>query len=217
MEQPATVKRILTPTERAAEILFGLIMALTFTCSISIATAQHLEIRQLLIAALSCNLAWGIVDAIMYLTGVLVQKSRDKSMLDAVQNAEAATARQYLADQLPPLISSVIRPEALDQIRMKLTGLPTAVKTNKLTSRNLLEAFALFLLVFLSTFPVALPFIFIHEPRLALRVSNTVAIVMMFLCGWSVARYGGLNKLLMGLGMVGIGLVLVFVTLSLGG
>jgi hypothetical protein len=58
-----TTKALLNPLDRAAEVLLGLIMALTFTCSISIANTGGTEIRHLLITAIRCNLAWGLVDA----------------------------------------------------------------------------------------------------------------------------------------------------------
>lgn len=207
----------MTPTERAAEILFGLIMALTFTCSISVANARHLEIRQLLIGAVGCNLAWGIVDAIMYLIGVLAQKSRNKTIFDLIQHAEKDRASKYIADTLPPIVSAVILPEELDRIRIELAHLPDTNGHIHLSVRDILKAVAIFLLVFLSTFSVAIPFLFIHNPILALRVSNLVAIIMMFLCGWSVARYVGFSKWLMGIAMVVIGIFLVFVTIALGG
>ena len=59
--------RVLEPVERLSEILFGLIMALTITGAVSVATADRLAIRTMLLAALGCNLAWGIIDAGMYL------------------------------------------------------------------------------------------------------------------------------------------------------
>ena len=157
-------KRLLTPTERAAEILFGLIMALTFTCSISVANVRQLEIRQLLIGAVGCNMAWGLVDAIMYLVGVLAQKSRSKTILDAIQRSEKEKANKYIADVLPPIVSSVMQPEELERIRIKLADLPNTTGKVRLTSRDILKALAIFLLIFLSTFLVAIPFLFIHNP-----------------------------------------------------
>ena len=60
-------KRLLDPIDRISEILFGLLMAVTIVGSLSIATAGQDEVRTVLIAALGCNLAWGLVDAVMYL------------------------------------------------------------------------------------------------------------------------------------------------------
>ena len=50
--------RVLEPSERIAEILFGLIMALTVTGATSVVTADRTQIRTMLIAALGCNIAW---------------------------------------------------------------------------------------------------------------------------------------------------------------
>jgi|SRR5689334_4645777 hypothetical protein len=63
--------RVLEPVERLSEILFGLIMALTITGAVSVATADHIQIRTMLFAALGCNLAWGIIDGGMYLMALV--------------------------------------------------------------------------------------------------------------------------------------------------
>jgi len=74
MEDLSKPKGLLNPVDRVAEILFGLIMALSFTCSVSIANIHRAEIKQLLVGAIGCNLAWGLVDATMYLIGILAEK-----------------------------------------------------------------------------------------------------------------------------------------------
>ncbi len=53
--------------DRVSEMLFGLFMALTFIGAISVAESGRAQIREMFIAALGCNLAWGLVDAVMYL------------------------------------------------------------------------------------------------------------------------------------------------------
>jgi len=55
--------RVLDPVSRATEILFGLIMVLTFTASLNVTEASRADVRLMLIAALGCNLAWGLIDA----------------------------------------------------------------------------------------------------------------------------------------------------------
>ena len=47
----------LDPIDRVSEIIFGLIMALSFTGAVSAATAGREEIRTVMFAALGCNLA----------------------------------------------------------------------------------------------------------------------------------------------------------------
>ena len=47
-------------------VLFGVIMALTFTCTLGVATADDIQVKTMLIGALGCNLAWGVIDAGVY-------------------------------------------------------------------------------------------------------------------------------------------------------
>src|SRR5204862_345440 len=62
-------KRVLDPIDRVSEVLFGLIMVLTFTGALSVAEAGREDVRTMLIGALGCNLAWGIIDGVLYLMG----------------------------------------------------------------------------------------------------------------------------------------------------
>jgi VIT1/CCC1 family predicted Fe2+/Mn2+ transporter len=80
-----------------------------------------------------------------------------------------------------------------------------------------LGAIGVFLLVFLSTLPVVVPFIFMSDARLALRISNGIAIVMLYICGHSLGKYAGHRPWLVGLVMVLVGVVLSVMTLALGG
>ena len=75
-EAPASSKRVLDPIDRVSEVLFGLIMVLTFTGSLSVAEAGREDVRAMLIGALGCNLAWGIIDAVFYLMGCLADRGR---------------------------------------------------------------------------------------------------------------------------------------------
>jgi VIT1/CCC1 family predicted Fe2+/Mn2+ transporter len=204
--------------DRAAEILFGLIMALSFTCSIGIAYRGPAEVRQLLVGAIGCNLAWGIVDAAMYLMGVLAKKSRSKTIFDAAQNpSQTDKATSYISEELPSVVVSAIGTEGLEQVRNKLASMPHTSIDVRLKRRDIKEAIAIFFLIFISTFPVVIPFVFIHDTRVALRISNLVAIIMMFFCGWSVAKYVGYDKWRMSIAVVLVGIILVAVTIALGG
>ena len=211
-------KPLLNTMDRVSEILFGIIMTLTFTCSIGIANAKNTEIRQLIIAAISCNIAWGLVDAIGYIVSTIVQRSRNKTILDSVLTTlDADKARKYISDSLPPSIASVLEAEELEQIRKKLTKLPDSALQVRLTTRHLKKSVMIFLMMFISTFPIVIPFIFIRDTQLALRISNMIAIVLMFLCGWSLANYVGSNKWVMSFGLTLVGIILVLITIALGG
>jgi len=50
-------KHVLDPMERISEVLFGLIIDLTVTCSFSAAEADRTQVHEMLLAAAGCNLA----------------------------------------------------------------------------------------------------------------------------------------------------------------
>ena len=204
--------------DRISEVLFGLIMALTFTCTISVAEADRSEVRDMLIGAIGCNIAWGLVDAIMFILIGLAEKGRGKTILNFVhKTTQAEKARELIADALPPVLSSVMKTDELESIRKSLLRIPESNLKIRITPTELKTALGIFILVVLSTFPVVIPFIFIDNVRRALRVSNLVAIVLMFISGWLLGKYGGYNKVVMGFAMMILGVLLVALAIALGG
>jgi len=175
-------RRVLDPVERHSEVLFGLIMALTFTCTISVAEAGREEIRGVLVAAIACNIAWGIVDAVMYLLDTIIARAREAHL-----------------EQAP------------------VPGAPARAPADFIRGRDLIGALGVFLLVVVSTVPVVLPFIFIAQTHHALRISNAIALAMLFLGGWSLAGYAGLSRWRLAVSMLTLGTVLVLITIALGG
>ena len=212
-------KRVLDPIDRVSEVLFGLIMVLTFTGSLSVAEAGRDDVRTMLIGALGCNVAWGIIDGLLYLMGCLAEKSRGLVTYRAVRTAtDGHTAQRLIADALPPVrrvnpgarrtgsdaptadaIARAARPRAFGQGR--LAG-----------SRR-----RVCLLVFVSTFPVVIPFMVMRNIGPAMRLSNAIAIVMLFLTGYAFGRVTGHHPWLVGIVMVVLGAVLVGITIALGG
>src|SRR6516162_10399100 len=110
--------RVLDPIERLSEILFGLIMALTITGAVSVATADRFAIRTMLFAALGCNVAWGIIDAGMYLMARLGERGRNALAMKAVcETPDPKDAHRIIANGLPALLASIFQPNQLELIR----------------------------------------------------------------------------------------------------
>ena len=113
----------LDPVYRASEVIFGLLMAMSFIGSISVATDGREEVRTLLIAALGCNLAWGLVDAVMHLVATKTQKRRNHALLEKLHGGkDAAEGRALLADEMPAPLAASIGEEGLEQLRQKLAA-----------------------------------------------------------------------------------------------
>jgi len=214
----ASGKRVLDPNDRVSEVLFGLIMVLTFTGSLSVAEAGRAEVREMLVGALGCNLAWGLIDGVFYLMGCLAERGRGLFAFRAVRAAsDAQLAHRILAEALPPLVASVLQPAELESICRRLKALPEPPARARLNKDDLWGSGGVFLLVFLSTLPVVVPFTFMKDVTLALRVSNAIAIVLLYLSGHTFGRITGRQPVLVGIAMVVFGLILVSLTIALGG
>ena len=212
------VRRLLDPTERFSEILFGLIMVLTFTGTLSVHEAGRADVREMLLAALGCNVAWGIVDAVMYLLTSMTMRARGRLMVRRLhESSDAKASHRIIADALPNRIAEIVDDDELESMRRRLLAREEDPAGAPLTLRDLLAAGVVFLLVFLTTLPVSIPFMIVHEPHLALRLSNAIALAMLFGLGWSLARYTGGRPWRLGLGMLVLGAVLVAITIALGG
>lgn len=211
-------KRVLEPYERISEILFGLIMVLTITCAISASQRGSIEIRTMLFSALGSNLAWGIIDGVFYLMSSLADQSRDLMTLRAVRKAaDPQQAQRLIAGALPPLIASIMQPAELETIHQRLSQLPEPPAEAHLRGRDYWGALGVFWLVFLSTLPVVAPFFFMQDTRPALRVSNLIAVMMLFLLGCAYGRSTERPAFVAGIIMVIVGIILVGLTIILGG
>jgi hypothetical protein len=214
----ASSKRVLDPIDRVSEVLFGLIMVLTFTGSLSVAEAGHAEVRTMLVGALGCNLAWGIIDGVFYLMGCMAERGRGLIALrDLRQTGDPREAQRIVAGALPPLVASVMQPAELASISERLKKLPEHPRGARLSKDAWLGALGVFLLVFLSTLPVVIPFTFMRDITLALHVSNGIAIAMLFLSGYTFGRITGRKPAIFGTAMVVVGMVLVSAAIALGG
>ena len=131
---PRPARRVLDPLARASEVLFGLIMALTFTVSLNATAAGREDVRAMLIGALGCNLAWGIIDAVMFLMGTRGELALQARTVRAVQAAESAAdrGREMIADALPPLILPALSAGDLERIRLHLAICPHSTRTRGL-------------------------------------------------------------------------------------
>ncbi len=212
------VREYLEPGQRVSEALFGLIMVLTFTGSLSVAEAGRDDVRTMLIGALGCNIAWGIIDGILYLMDCLAEQGRGIRALRRLQQAtRTEDAHGAIASVLPPLVAETLGSAEYEPMRRKLVQLPPPPSRPHLSGQDWLGALAVFLWVNAMTLPVALPFLFIDQVRHAMRVSNGVALALLFVAGYAYGRQTEHHPWLTGLAMVLLGCVLVAITIALGG
>jgi VIT1/CCC1 family predicted Fe2+/Mn2+ transporter len=166
---------------------------------------------------LGCNLAWAIIDAVMYLMGTRGERQLAASTVQAVREAESpAAGRAIVAENLPPAVLPALTTSDIERIRLHLGSIPPESLKTRFGREDYLAAFVVFLLVFLSLFPVAAPFLLVDDVTLALRLSNVVAVAMLFVSGFIFGRQVG-RPWRVGFVMVIIGIALVAVAIALGG
>jgi hypothetical protein len=210
-------KRILDPQDRFSEILFGLIMVLGFTCTLSVTGTGRDEVRAMLVAALGCNLAWGIVDAVMYMIAAVTERARGRLLLRRLHTEDPAGGQRLIAGTLPDKVAAVLGPDDLEAMRVRLLEIPVPPERIGVTPHDFVAGLAVFLLVALSTLPVTVPFMIFEDTLRAMRWSNGVALVMLFVLGFRVGRYSGGRPWRLGIVMALLGCVMVAVTIALGG
>jgi VIT1/CCC1 family predicted Fe2+/Mn2+ transporter len=207
---------VLDPIDRVSEIVFGILMAMSFTGTLSVATAGEQQVHTMMAIALGCNLAWGLTDAVMYLVRAAIGRHRQTRLLERVQAArDERVAQRMIADELPQLLAELIQPATLAALHGRLRVLP--VPSSRLGLRDYAAAFGVFLLVVLATFPMVVPFIFIHTVAAALRISNLLAVCTLFVCGCSLGQYTGERTWVYGIAMMTIGIALTVIIVALGG
>ena len=207
--------------ERISETLFGLIMALTFICSLGVATLGNIQIQTMLIGALGCNLAWGIVDGGLYLLARINERGGKNLQLCRAPFGRPRMPRprkHVIADALPPELVSVLPAEQLELMRQKVLRSPEPSSDPEADQARLDWSAGTFPAEFPCDFPGRdTPFIFISDAKLALRVSYAVAIAMLFGCGYAFGVHSGIKAWAAGLSMVALGSALVGIAVALGG
>ena len=213
-----TREPVLHPVDRIMEMLFGLLMALSFTGAVSVAESGREELHEMFVAALGCNLAWGFVDAVMYLIRTSVDRGRSLTLLHAVRDApDPQAGRAVIESSLSRVAAGMVSQTEIEAMRGRIVASTSLPARARLNGSDLLAALAIFVLVVLATFPVVLPFAFMQDVAAAKNASRIIALLMLFGGGLALGRYGGFGSWRAGLSMTVLGVVMVGVIMVLGG
>lgn len=209
---------VLDVVDRVAEMCFGLFMALTFVGAVSSATAGPNAGHTMLVTALGCNLAWGLVDAIMYLVRTLADRGMRFKVAQAARQAPtAAEGVRAIRIALPGAARQLLSDAEIEQMRQRLVSAVELPERASLVGRDVLASIRIFFIVVLSTFPVALPFVLLSDVATALIVSRVLTLVMLFVGGMALGHHAGFSGWATGLGMTALGVALTMAVIALGG
>ena len=210
-----TSRHVLSPIDRLTELLYGIILVLTFTGTLRVASQGKDDVRTTLSAAVGCSLAWGFVDGSMYVFSCLVSRNRSYSLTRKLRD-EPAAARTALMASVPSVVAQALSSAEWDRVVAALARInvppPARVKRD-----DLVGGVVIFLLANVALLPLAAPYALIADLALAQRVSNALALALLFAVGYGLGRYVGERPLRVALLLVAFGLALVAATIALGG
>src|SRR5512139_2083949 len=171
--------------------------------------SRHLDpashMGEMLIGILGCNLAWGIIDGVLYVLGQVFDRGRIRRIgFHLRQSASDDEARRMVAaeldETLEPMTDEPARRNLYDAIVERVRRVPAA--PNSVTRDDMLGALAACWVVFACSIPAVLPFLFLDDPELALRISNAILIGLLFFVGWRAALHTLVRPWLAGLGFM---------------
>ncbi|WP_374687182.1 VIT1/CCC1 transporter family protein [Promineifilum sp.] len=218
---------LLDPIDVLAEAIFSILILLTFTLAFRIlmmnpgepVTAAH--IRDLTLAALGATVAWGIIDGVMYALIEILGRSERHRILWHIQ---AANTEQEAIETIADEFDFILEPITGDSQRQALyqdildhlhDSQPRAIGLKR---EDFTGALASVLVALLAVAPSFLPlFIFRNDYALAIRLSNVVSFIMLFVAGYQWGNYTGMSSWKTGLLVVAVGVLLVAVAIPLGG
>lgn len=213
--------RHLDPGDTLAELIFGLLMVLTFTLGARLlGPGEPTDGRELLVAAIGCNIAWGIIDGFLYVLGQVFERLRVRSVLESLrvagdESTAVATLQGELDDDLVGLGDASQRDRFYASIALAARAGPAAKV--RVLAEDLRGAVRVFFLVVFTAVPAALPFVLWDNAHLALRISNALLLACLFIVGFFWGRHVGARPLFAGTLIMSIGVVLVLIAIPLGG
>jgi VIT1/CCC1 family predicted Fe2+/Mn2+ transporter len=223
MAEPATnfFTRHLSSGERLGELLFGLIMTLTFTLTAGFVVGSDREaVRELLVATIGCNIAWGIIDGGLLILGRAFDRGRNARIGRAIRSTpDEAAAAAVVAGELDEYLGEVATPESRNRLYREIVERVRGSEPRRpgIPREDWLAAIGAFWLVVVASIPAALPFVFIDEPWRAIRVSNLILLALFFVIGWRWATYTTVRPWHAAVALTLFGVAMVGTAIALGG
>jgi hypothetical protein len=215
------VDRYLDPSESLLEILFGLIMALTMTAGARLVTdPATLNAGELIAALAGCNVAWGFIDSVFYLVGSMFNRNRRLVLVRRLQaTRDEGEAIALIQDEFGLQREPRMRDEDRAVFYRSMLEMLRHADTRRasLTAGEFAAAAIIFVLVSLTAVPGLIPLAVMSDLGMALRLANGLQVVLLFYVGYKWSHYSGSNPWC-GAAMIGVmGIVLVLISVALGG
>lgn len=221
--------RLLDPIDRLSESIFSILILLTFTLAFRIIKLggdpnqpiPSTYINELLIGAAGATVAWGIIDGIMYALMEMFARGERHRLLRQLQSAHTEDEGiQIVANELDYILEpitgeeqrKVLYQDVLEHLR------DGSAQPVRLTREDIAGGFGSVLVAVIAVLPSFVPFLlFYNNPALAIRLSNIVSFVVLFLLGYQWGKHTGASSWKTGLLLASVAAIMVLIAIPLGG
>ena len=229
VERKGFLENLLDPIDRLSETIFSILVVLTFTLAYQIfrfggnptQTPSAEYAQDLLIGALGATIAWGVIDGIMYALISMFERGEKHRLLKRIQTAPTREEGiQAIAEEFDHILEPItglekrqlLYADVLEHLR---DSRPQPVR---LTRADVAGAAGSVLVAILAVIPSLSPLVILrHDYVLAIRVSNLVSFIVLFIAGVHWGRYSGSNPWKTGLLLAVVSAVMVLIAIPLGG
>jgi hypothetical protein len=221
--------RLLDPIDRLGETIFAVLMMLTFTLAFAFLELDAdpskpvsvADVHELLIGIAGATLAWGLIDGVLYALISVFERGEKHRLLTGVQKAET---REEGITEIGHQLDHILEPITQLEKRQRLyADILDHLKDSqpqrvKLTGEDLLGAIGCVLMCLIAVLPSMVPLALLpNHFDLAIRISNMISFIVLFLAGYHWGKYSGIDPFKTGLLLLVIGIVLALVAIPLGG
>ena len=208
----------LSEADVQVEMLCGVIMVLVLIGYLKLSLGQDgFEFKKMMmLVPLGCNAAWGIIDGIMYVLVNLRERGNKSKLLSLIKSAKdqdnaLAVIKKEFGFAFIDLLNKDTQKNIYEEI---LKGMNNAAieKPKGISKYDLRLVLKTFLIVFSSGIPIVIPFFFLNDVWLAIRISHVIGLVMLFCIGYWWAKFASRHRIRSAIGLTILGVVIVGMT-----
>ncbi len=227
--EAAFLENLIDPIDRLTELLFSILILLTFTMTawilgLSGSRERSLgpeNIVDLAVAALLTVIAYGVIDGVIYILLTMFGRGESHRLLQGIQAADSEQeAVDVIADNLDYMLEPITgyqeRRQLYSHILVHLRD--SQPRQIGLKREDITAGLGHILVAILVITPPLLALVLLRQnPETAILVSNAISFFLLFFVGYRWGRYTGANPWKTGLIILAVIVVLVLFLFWLGG
>lgn len=223
------LERLLDPIDALTAAIYSILIVLTFTLAFDVIMRLPGYDEpipedfgtELFTAVLGATVAWAVIDGIMLALLSMLERGQKHRFLQELQATETdEEALSVIADEFDYLLEPIagegnrqlLYRDVLEHLR---DSQPRPVGFQR---DDIVEALGTALVAMIAVLPSLVPlWLLRQDPLPALRASNIVSFIMLFILGYRWGVHTGASRWKTGLMLVSFGLILMIIAIPLGG